>query len=134
MSADNQHDYFAFQQPDPPPSAEAEEVERPEGDDDPALFDPVMDALKTVRDPEIPINLVDLGLIYELMVKKGGVVFVEMTLTTPSCPVAASLPGDVKNAVGAVPGVEDVRVKLVWTPPWGPERMTEEARLELGLM
>lgn len=133
MSTDNQRDYFAFQH-QAPPAAEAEEVERPDGEDDLALFDPVLDALKTVRDPEIPINLVDLGLIYELMVKKGGIVFVEMTLTTPSCPVAASLPGEVKAAVGAVPGVEDVRVKLVWTPPWGPERMTEEARLELGLM
>ena len=111
------------------------EVERPEaGEDDPALLGPVLEALKTVRDPEIPMDLVELGLIYELIVKKGGTVYVEMTLTTPHCPVAASMPGEVENAIRAVPGVEDVRVKLVWTPPWGPERMSEEARLELGML
>jgi FeS assembly SUF system protein len=136
VSADNERDYFAFEQqnPPPPPAEAGEEVERPEGEDDLTLFDPVMDALKTVQDPEIPVNLVELGLIYELLVKKGGIVFVEMTLTTPSCPVAASMPGEVKNAVAAVPGVADVRVKLVWTPTWTQDRMSEEARLELGLM
>jgi FeS assembly SUF system protein len=136
VSTDNERDYFAFEQqnPSPPPEPNEEEVVRPEGDDDLTLFDPVMDALKTVQDPEIPVNLVELGLIYELLVKKGGIVFVEMTLTTPSCPVAQSMPGEVKNAVASVPGVEDVRVKLVWTPPWTQDRMSEEARLELGLM
>jgi FeS assembly SUF system protein len=133
--ADENRDYFAFEQKEPPPAEEpSEEVVRPEGEDDLTLFDPVMDALKTVQDPEIPVNLVDLGLIYELLVKKGGTVFVEMTLTTPSCPVAASMPGEVKNAIAAVPGVEDVRVKLVWTPTWTQDRMSEEARLELGLL
>jgi FeS assembly SUF system protein len=112
-----------------------ENVERPEGgEEDPALMGPVLEALKTVRDPEIPMDLVELGLIYELIVKKGGVVFVEMTLTTPHCPVAASMPGEVETAIRAVPGVSDVRVKLVWTPPWTPERMSEEARLELGML
>ena len=134
MSHEENHDYFAFEPHSPPPPEDGEEAVRPDGEDDLALFDPVMDALRTVRDPEIPINLVDLGLIYELLVKKGGVVFVEMTLTTPSCPVAASLPGEVRNAIGTVPGVEDVRVKLVWTPPWTQDRMSEEARLELGLL
>ncbi|HWB49922.1 MAG TPA: iron-sulfur cluster assembly protein [Stellaceae bacterium] len=134
MSVDSQRDYFAFEHRDPPPPAEAEEVERPEGEDDLSLFDPVLEALKTVRDPEIPVDLVNLGLIYELMVKRGGIVFVEMTLTTPSCPVAASMPDEVKKAIGEVPGVEDVRVKLVWSPPWTMDRMSEEARLELGLM
>jgi FeS assembly SUF system protein len=94
----------------------------------------VLEALKTVRDPEIPINLVDLGLIYELTVKKGGVVYVEMTLTTPACPVAQSMPGEVEAAIRGVPEVTDVRVKLVWTPPWDRDRMSEEAKLELGLM
>src|SRR5246127_3727041 len=109
------------------------EVERPkDGEDDPALMAPVLEALKTVRDPEIPVNLVELGLIYELIVKKGGIVYVEMTLTTPACPVAQSMPGEVENAVSAVPGVSDVRVKLVWTPPWDKDRMSEEAKLELG--
>jgi FeS assembly SUF system protein len=136
MPAEENRDYFAFEQPEPtPPAAEAaDEVERPEGEDDLTLFDPVMDALKTVQDPEIPVNLVELGLIYELLVKKGGAVFVEMTLTTPSCPVAQSMPDEVKKAVAGVPGVEDVRVKLVWTPPWTQDRMSEEAKLELGLL
>src|SRR3984885_10549429 len=134
MSAENE-DYFAFEQPNrPPPAEDGEEVVRPEGEDDLALFDPVMDALKTVQDPEIPVNLVELGLIYELLVKKGGIVFVEMTLTTPSCPVAQSMPDEVKKAVASVPGVEDVRVSLVWTPPWTQDRMSEEAKLELGLL
>jgi FeS assembly SUF system protein len=116
-------------------AAEAgDEVERPEGDDDPAMMGPVLEALKTVRDPEIPMDLVELGLIYELVVKKPGIVFVEMTLTTPACPVAASMPGEVEAAIRAVPGVDDVRVKLVWTPPWTPEKMSEEARLELGML
>jgi len=128
---DYQRDYFDFA-PEPPP--ETEGVERPDGEDDPALFEPVLEALKTVRDPEIPVNLVDLGLIYELAVKQGGTVYVEMTLTTPACPVAQSMPGEVEAAVASVPGVNDVRVKLVWTPPWDRDRMSEEAKLELGLL
>ena len=107
---------------------------RKAGEDDPAMMAPVLAALKTVRDPEIPVDLVELGLIYELIVKKGGTVYVEMTLTTPSCPVAASMPGEVEAAVRAVPGVNDARVKLVWTPTWTPERMSEEAKLELGML
>ena len=119
----------------PETTAAEAEVERPEaGEDDLALMAPVLAALKTVRDPEIPMDLVELGLIYELIVKQGGTVYVEMTLTTPHCPVAASMPGEVETAIRTVPGVNDVRVKLVWTPPWGPERMSEEARLELGMV
>jgi FeS assembly SUF system protein len=124
-------DYFDF---GAEPPAEGPDVERPQGNDDPELMEPVLDALKTVRDPEVPVNLVDLGLIYELEVKEGGVVYIEMTLTTPACPVAQSMPGEVEAAVGAVPGVSDVRVKLVWSPPWDRDRMSEEAKLELGLM
>jgi FeS assembly SUF system protein len=123
-------DPFDFEVPEPM----GEPPERPDGDDDPALMAPVLDALRTVRDPEIPMDLVELGLVYELIVKKGGTVYVEMTLTTPACPVAASMPGEVETAIRAVPGVEDVRVNLVWTPPWGPERMSEAARLELGML
>ena len=123
---------------DPDPfdfDADETQALRPEaGDDDPALLGPVLKALKTVRDPEIPMDLVELGLIYELIVKKGGTVYVEMNLTTPHCPVAASMPGEVETAIRTVPGVEEVRVNLVWTPPWGPERMSEEARLELGML
>ena len=91
-------------------------------------------ALKTVRDPEIPMDLVELGLIYELIVKQGGTVYVEMTLTTPACPVAQSMPGEVQAAVAAVSGVNEARVKLVWSPPWDRDMMSEEAKLELGLM
>jgi FeS assembly SUF system protein len=98
------------------------------------LLPAVLEALKTVRDPEIPVNLVDLGLIYELIVNKDGIVYVEMTLTAPSCPVAGELPGQVKEAIEAVEGVNDVRVKLVWSPPWDKDRMSEEAKLELGLL
>lgn len=113
----------------------ADDVERPaEGETDEALAARVLEALKTVRDPELPVNLVDLGLIYELIVKRDGTVYVEMTLTAPSCPVAGSLPGEVEKAIRTVPDVSDVRVKLVWTPPWTQDRMSEEARLELGLL
>jgi FeS assembly SUF system protein len=115
--------------------AEMQDVERPAPDEgDSELKEKVLAALKTVRDPEIPVNLVDLGLIYELIVNKDGTVYVEMTLTTPACPVAGALPGQVNDAVSSVPGVQDARVKLVWTPPWDKERMSEEAKLELGLM
>jgi FeS assembly SUF system protein len=131
QQTEHERDYFDFA-PEPPP--ETEGVERPEGEDDPVLFEPVLEALKTVQDPEIPVNLVDLGLIYELTVKQGGIVYIEMTLTTPACPVAQSMPGEVENAVASVPGVSDVRVKLVWTPPWDRDRMSEEAKLELGLL
>ncbi|MDE1930891.1 MAG: DUF59 domain-containing protein [Alphaproteobacteria bacterium] len=111
------------------------DVERPTPDEgNPDLREQVLEALKTVRDPEIPVNLVDLGLIYELIVNKDGVVYVEMTLTTPACPVAGALPGQVRDAISAVPGVQDARVKLVWTPPWDKDRMSEEAKLELGLI
>jgi len=125
-------DPFDFMRTAPP---ETEEVERPEpGEKDPELEEKVLAALKTVRDPEIPVNLVDLGLIYELIVRKDGVVYVEMTLTAPSCPVAESLPVQVRDAISSVPGVQDARVKLVWTPFWTKDRMSLEARLELGLM
>ena len=127
-----ERDPFDF---DASPPAVGDDVERPEGgEDDPALMGPVLEALKTVRDPEIPVNLVELGLIYELIVKKGGIIFVEMTLTTPACPVAASMPSEVETAIRTVPGVTDVRVKLVWTPPWTQDLMSDEARLELGLL
>jgi FeS assembly SUF system protein len=130
---DEGKDPFDFMRAEPP--AAEEEVERPEpGEKDLELEEKVLGALKTVRDPEIPVNLVDLGLIYELIVRKDGVVYVEMTLTTPACPVAGALPGQVRDAISSVPGVQDARVKLVWTPTWTKDRMSEEARLELGLM
>ncbi len=132
MLPEDGKDLFDFMPGQP---AESEEVARPEpGECDPALQEQVIEALKTVRDPEIPVNLVDLGLIYDLVVNRDGTVYVEMTLTTPACPVAGALPGQVQAAVAAVPGVKDARVKLVWTPTWTRDRMSEEAKLELGLL
>lgn len=129
--AEDGKDLFDFMPERPEPT---DDVERPApGEKNPELEAKVIEALKTVRDPEIPVNLVDLGLIYELMVNRDGTVYVEMTLTSPTCPVAGSLPGQVQSAVATVPGVTDVRVKLVWTPPWTQDLMTEEAKLELGL-
>ena len=135
MSDENTgHDPFEFVRDDED-AADMTDVERPTPDEgNPDLHEQVLEALKTVRDPEIPVNLVDLGLIYELIVNKDGVVYVEMTLTTPACPVAGALPCQVRDAISAVPGVQDARVKLVWTPPWDKDRMSEEAKLELGLI
>jgi FeS assembly SUF system protein len=128
-------DFFDFVPEGAGDHGDFDEVERPTPDEgDAALQEKVIEALKTVRDPEIPVNLVDLGLIYDLVVNRDGTVYVEMTLTTPACPVAGALPGQVRDAVGSVPGVQDARVKLVWSPPWTKDRMSEEARLELGLM
>lgn len=113
----------------------ASKMERPPSDaGDPVLAAEVMEALRTVRDPELPVNLVDLGLIYDLMVRQDGLVYIEMTLTTPACPVAGSLPGQVQHIVSLVPGVSVVLVNLVWSPPWTQDRMGEAAKLELGLL
>jgi FeS assembly SUF system protein len=99
-----------------------------------ALEDDVWAALRTVRDPELPVDLVALGLIYGLEVRPDGVVSIDMTLTTPACPVAGTLPSQVQHIVSLVPGVSVVLMKLVWSPPWTRERMSEAARLELGLV
>ena len=97
-----------------------------------SLEEQVIEALKTVHDPEIPVNIYELGLIYNLDVGKDGSVAVAMTLTTPHCPAAASMPADVERAVKTVPGVGAVKVEVVWEPPWSKDRMSEAARLELG--
>jgi FeS assembly SUF system protein len=94
----------------------------------------VVEALRTVFDPEIPVNIYDLGLIYQLDVDTTGAVSIQMTLTAPGCPVAQTFPATVECAVRTVPGVCDVDVELVWDPPWTQERMTEAARLQLGLL
>jgi FeS assembly SUF system protein len=98
------------------------------------LDDRVVEALKTVYDPEIPVNIYDLGLIYGMNISPEGVVDLEMTLTAPGCPVAEHFPSWVEDAVRSVEGVADAHVELVWDPPWSPERMSEEAKLELGFM
>ena len=109
--------------------AEASEVE-PGGD----LYEAVVEALKDIYDPEIPVNIYDLGLIYNVEILEGNHARVTMTLTTPHCPVAESMPGEVELRVGAVPGVGDAEVNLVWDPPWDPGKMSDEARLELGML
>lgn len=101
----------------------------PEGD----LYEAVIAALKEIYDPEIPVNIYDLGLIYNVEINNGHAL-VSMTLTTPHCPVAESMPGEVELRVGAVPGIGDAEVNLVWEPAWSPANMTDEARLELGML
>jgi FeS assembly SUF system protein len=100
---------------------------------DKPLKERVVDALKTCYDPEIPVNIYELGLVYDLDVQPAGTVAIRMTLTSPACPVAGSLPGEVASKVRAVAGVTDVKVDLVWEPPWEMERMSEAAKLQLGL-
>ncbi|MGE0222831.1 MAG: SUF system Fe-S cluster assembly protein [Acetobacteraceae bacterium] len=93
----------------------------------------LIDAISTVYDPEIPVNIYELGLIYAVDINDDGAVKVEMTLTAPACPSAQELPEQVRNAVLTVPGVTSCEVETVWDPPWDPSRMTEEARLQLNM-
>jgi len=94
----------------------------------------VIEALREIFDPEIPVNIYDLGLIYGVEVDENRDATVTMTLTTPHCPVAESMPGEVELRVSSVPGIRDAEVNLVWDPPWGPHKMSDEARLELGML
>ncbi|WP_419739683.1 SUF system Fe-S cluster assembly protein [Ruegeria sp.] len=98
------------------------------------LYDQVVEACRTVFDPEIPVNIYDLGLIYTIDIKDDNAVKVIMTLTAPGCPVAGEMPGWIMEAVEPVAGVKEVDVELTWEPPWGMEMMSDEARLELGFM
>ncbi|KQN92669.1 FeS assembly SUF system protein [Sphingomonas sp. Leaf231] len=98
------------------------------------LYESVIDALKDIFDPEIPVNIYDLGLIYGVEVTEDGHAAVTMTLTTPNCPVAESMPGEVEMRVAAVPGIAFADVNLVWDPPWDPQKMSDDARLELGML
>jgi FeS assembly SUF system protein len=102
-------------------------------DTEPNLEEQIVDALKTVFDPEIPVNIYELGLIYDLAIEDAGQVKIKMTLTSPGCPVAGSLPGEVQTKVEGVPGVANADVELVWDPAWNPSMMTEAARLQLGM-
>jgi len=121
------------------PTAPAEPVHgawTPDGATEPPVRvneDGVIAVLKTVFDPEIPVDIYELGLIYAVEIGDDGQVKVEMTLTTPSCPSAQELPSQVEEAVRAVPGVTDVQVEVVWDPPWDPSRMSEDARLALNM-
>lgn len=99
-----------------------------------ALEQKVIDVLRTCYDPEIPVNIYELGLIYDVKVEPTGAVNIKMTLTAPSCPAAQSLPIEVESKVGSIEGVTDVNVDVVWDPPWEPSMMSEAAKLELGML
>jgi len=108
-----------------PPAVATDETAR--------LSDEIVNALKTVYDPEIPADIYELGLIYKVDVDDDRVVKIDMTLTTPNCPSAAELPAMVENAVASVPGVREAKVTIVWDPPWDPSRMSDEARATLNM-
>lgn len=94
----------------------------------------VIEALRTVFDPEIPVNIYEMGLVYEVKVDGAGAVTIQMTLTSPHCPAAQSMPAEVEAKVRAIAGVTDVNIDLVWEPPWDQSKMSEAARLQLGMM
>jgi FeS assembly SUF system protein len=98
-----------------------------------SLQEQVIDALRTVYDPEIPVNIYELGLVYAIEVQPGGAVLVRMTLTTPGCPVAASLPIEVESKLRDIPGVASAKVEIVWDPPWNPDMISEAGKLQLGM-
>jgi FeS assembly SUF system protein len=107
-------------------------VKQPEPE--PPTREQLIEALRSVFDPEIPLNIYDLGLIYRLEINNQGRVEIDMTLTAPGCPVAGSLPVEVGRVIDAIPGVEETVVHMVWSPAWSKERMSEEAQLQLGLL
>jgi FeS assembly SUF system protein len=113
-------------------SGETKPVDEAPANED--LKNNVIDALKSIYDPEIPVDIYELGLIYDVAISEDGDAVVTMTLTTPHCPVAESLPNEVELRVLSVPGIRDAEVKLVWDPPWDPSKMSDEARLELGML
>ena len=112
---------------DPPPPIEPDPVRTLE------LKPQIVEQLSTVFDPEIPVNIYELGLIYDIEVDKGGLAVVQMTLTAPGCPAAVTLPAEVQGKVKAIEGVSDARVDLVWEPPWDKDRMSDAAKLQLGI-
>jgi FeS assembly SUF system protein len=102
----------------------------PHGD----FHEAIIAALQEIYDPEIPVNIYDLGLIYNIEISDSKHAVVSMTLTTPNCPVAETMPGDVEQRVSIVPGIRSAEVNLVWEPAWDPDKMTDEAKLELGML
>ena len=111
-----------------------ESPEEPKGGPGSDLQATVVEALKSIYDPEIPVDIYELGLIYDVEISEDGDATITMTLTTPHCPVAESLPNEVELRVLSVPGIRDAVVNLVWDPPWDPSKMSDEARLELGML
>jgi FeS assembly SUF system protein len=122
--------------PELPPSPEAGTETAgmvPDAGKTDALRPQIVEAIQTIYDPEIPVNIWELGLVYDVWVDASSVAGVRMTLTAPGCPAAQSLPVEVANKVRAVPGITDVKVDVVWDPPWDKDRMSEAAKLQLGL-
>ena len=123
--------------PQPEP-AENEPVEsdgsNADSTEDKSLEEKVIDVLQKVFDPEIPVNIYDLGLIYNIKIQPDNHVLIDMTLTSPACPVAGSLPGEVRGTVCRIPEVTDCEVELVWEPPWGPNKMSEVAKVKLDMV
>ena len=109
-------------------------TEEPQGGAGSELQASVVEVLKSIYDPEIPVDIYELGLIYNVEVSEDGDATITMTLTTPHCPVAESMPSEVELRVLSVPGIRDAVVNLVWDPPWDPSKMSDEARLELGML
>ncbi|OUR70938.1 SUF system Fe-S cluster assembly protein [Methylophaga sp. 41_12_T18] len=97
------------------------------------LKEDVIEMLKTIFDPEIPVNIYELGLIYDIKISDSGNVSIDMTLTAPGCPVAQTFPGEIEEKVDTVPGVKKTNVELVWEPPWTKDQMSEAAQLQLGM-
>jgi FeS assembly SUF system protein len=119
--------------PDQTDRVEGAPLIRPSSTDHP-LYENIVDACRTVFDPEIPVNIFDLGLVYTIDINPDSAVNIVMTLTAPGCPVAGEMPGWVSDAVNSVPGVKDVNIDMTFDPPWGMDMMSDEARLELGFM
>jgi FeS assembly SUF system protein len=123
----------ALTAPPPEPSGEKAEIGPTDSAQTAALQGPVIEALKTVYDPEIPVDIYELGLIYEILADAERRVLVKMTLTSPACPSAQQIPSEVRYKVKAIPDVTDAWVEIVWEPPWSKERMSETAKLTLGI-
>jgi FeS assembly SUF system protein len=119
--------------PGPPAPSAADKPSAVPADEMARLTDEIVGALKTVYDPEIPADIYELGLIYKVDIDDDRAVTIDMTLTTPNCPAAADLPGQVENAVLSVAGVREAKVNIVWDPPWDPSRMSDEARTVLDM-
>ena len=117
-----------------PRTSSAPETAATGGTETEALKEKVVEAVKTCYDPEIPVDIYELGLIYDISVTPSSEVSVKMTLTSPACPAAMSLPGEVEDKIRVMAKVKDVKVEVVWDPPWNPSMMSEAARLQLGMM
>jgi FeS assembly SUF system protein len=127
-------DTAALTAPHPAATGEKPNVGPPDSAQIAALQGPIIEAMKTVYDPEIPVDIYELGLIYDILVDAERRVLISMTLTSPACPSAQQLPSEVRYKVKAVPGVTDAWVEIVWEPPWDKERMSDAAKLQLGFL